>query len=161
MSQVEDLPFTNLPVEGLMLSSQQVMPTFSPTQGHSWPLQSPQHLGQPHHTTTSTYLQPSIVNNFNSNNNNSRGAIIYPEFVNHLVHPDVDSFKDIPKLPGQSVHSLSSFTSNAPCLLPRDTPQSPSSYHLLHSPLQSNSPVHLSEDDLQQILELNKDTMYT
>ena len=96
----------------------------------------------------------------------TRGAIIYPEFVNHLVHPDVDSFKDIPKLPGQTntppssaaSFSLSTLTSNE--IPSRETSPTPSAYNLLHSPLQSDSPVHLSDEDLQQILELNKDTMY-
>ena len=32
----------------------------------------------------------------------NKSRIIYPEFVNFLVHPEVDSFKDLPKLPGQS-----------------------------------------------------------
>ena len=148
-------PFTNLPVTTLMLSSQQVMPTFSPTQAQAWPLQP---AGQLYHATTATYLPPSITNNFSSNNNNCSGAIVYPEFVNHLVHPDVDSFKDIPKLPGQNVNHSPFY---APCFLPQDTPASPSSYQLLHSPLPTTPPVNLSEDDLQQILELNKETMYT
>lgn len=39
---------------------------------------------------------------FGADSSNSRGTIVYPEFVDHLVHPDVDSFKDIPKLPGQT-----------------------------------------------------------
>ncbi len=31
-----------------------------------------------------------------------RGRIVYPEFVNFLVHPEVDPYKDLPKLPGQT-----------------------------------------------------------
>ena len=32
----------------------------------------------------------------------NKARIIYPEFAKFLVHPEVDSFKDLPKLPGQS-----------------------------------------------------------
>ncbi len=31
-----------------------------------------------------------------------KGTIVYPEFVNFLVHPEVDSYRDLPKLPGQT-----------------------------------------------------------
>lgn len=31
-----------------------------------------------------------------------RGRIVYPEFVNFLVQPEVDLCRDLPKLPGQS-----------------------------------------------------------
>lgn len=162
-----DLPATNSPVTPLMLSSQQAPSKFSPTQSHVWPLHTAQQISesyQSYHSTTSSYPPPPVITNFNSHPN-SRGIIIYPEFVNHLEHPDVDSFKDIPKLPGQSDFAASPATSFSICttsygLLPQEMPQTPPTYTLIHSPIQPDSPVHLSEEDLQQILELNKDSMY-
>lgn len=163
----QSLPVTNLPTTTQMQSTHQVVSTFDPMQTHNWPLHTSQHLGQPYHTTISSYPPPPVIANFSSKPT-SGGAIVYPEFVNHLVHPEVDSFKDIPKLPGQGYSPPSSaasltFSTNASSCghLPQEASHSPHSYSLLHSPLQSGSPVHLSEEDLQQILELNKDNMYT
>ena len=68
---------------------------------HSWPHHTPQHFGQPYHARFHACTPPPTTSNFSSNPTR-RGAIIHPEFVNHIVHPEVDSFKDIPKLPGQT-----------------------------------------------------------
>ena len=157
-----DLPITTLPATTAMLSTHTVVSPFSPPQVHSWAHQPPQHMGQPYHAAPGPSCPPpSLI----SGNPNSRGTIIYPEFVNHLVHPDVDSFKDIPKLPGQtdpppSTAASFSFSTNTYGPLAQESPQSSPSYSLFHSPVQTDSPVHLSEEDLQQILELNKDNMY-
>lgn len=37
--------------------------------------------------------------------NNNGGGYVYPEFSQFLFHPEVDSFKDIPRLPGETVGS--------------------------------------------------------
>ena len=148
-----------------MLSTEQSFSSFGTTQAVSCrPLHPSQHLDQSYHSSFTPYPPQAVITNFNSYP--TRGTIVYPEFVNHLVHPDVDSFKDIPKLPGQSnpppssvaSFSFSTITSND--LPSQEKSPSPPAYSLLHSPLQADSPVHLSDEDLQQILELNKDTMY-
>jgi hypothetical protein len=53
------------------------------------------------HLDVHSFSMSPVSPSFNVNSN-SKGTIVYPEFVDHLVHPDVDSFKDIPKLPGQT-----------------------------------------------------------
>lgn len=147
------------------LSTPQSVSSVSPPQAYSWAHQASQYMGQAYYATSgSTYPPPSPLTGVNPNN---RGTIIYPEFVNHLVHPDVDSFKDIPKLPGQkdpSPSATSSFSSTNTCgPLAQTSSQSPPSYAIYHSPVhvESKSPVDLSEEDLEQILELNKDSMYS
>ena len=37
----------------------------------------------------------------------SKGRIIHPQFVEFVIHPEVDPYKDIPKLPGQGDPSFS------------------------------------------------------
>ena len=163
---------TKTPATYPMLSTPHAISTSTLTQVHSWPHHTSQHFGQPYHASFHPYTPPPTTSNFNSNPTRRGAAIIHPEFVNHLVHPEVDSFKDIPKLPGQTDPPSPSAVSGSFCTydhnmfwgLPpqQEVHQSPPSHSLLHSPLQSSeSPVHLSEEDLQQILELNKDTMYT
>ena len=168
VSQDLSISSTKMPATTSILSIPHAVSTSTLTQVHNWPHHAPQDFGQPYHTTFHAYAPPLSTSNFSSNPTR-RGAIIYPEFVNHLMHPKVDSFRDIPKLPGQTdppPPSAASVTfcpyNNMSCtLLPQEVHQSPPSRSLLHSPLQSESTVHFSEEDLQQILELNKDTMYT
>ena len=84
-----------------MLSTAHAISTSTLTQVHTWPHHTSQHFSQPSHASFHAYTPPPTTSNF-SNNPARRGAIIHPEFVNHLVHPKVDSFKDIPKLLGQT-----------------------------------------------------------
>ena len=37
----------------------------------------------------------------------SKGRIVHPQFVEFVIHPEVDPYKDIPKLPGQCDPSFS------------------------------------------------------
>ena len=160
-----DPPSMALPATTAVFNTHQAVSPFSPPQTHSWAHQPTQHMGQPYHTNLGTAIPPtpSLITGIP----NSRDAIIYPEFVNHLVHPEVNSFKDIPKLPGQtnpppSTAPCLSFSTNTYGPLAQASSQSLPSYSLFHSPVESDSsPVHLSEEDLQQILELNKDNMYS
>ena len=160
----QDLPIATTTI---MFNTHQVVSTLAPTQAPCWPQHPSQQFNQPYHSTFSTSYSPSSTIPSFSGSVTGGGAIVFPAFVNHLVHPDVDSFKDIPKLPGQSdpppssADSPLSFSTTPYGLLPQEPPQTPPSYSLLHSPARSDSPVQLSEEDLQQILELNKDTMYT
>ena len=159
-----DPPSRTLPATTSVLNTRQAVTPFSQPQTQSWVHQVTQHMGQPYHTNLGTAIPPPPAHI--TGVPNSRGTIIYPDFVNHLVHPEVNSFKDIPKLPGQ----MDPPSSTAPCLsfstntygpLAQASSQSPPSYSLFHSPVESDSPpVNLSEEDLQQILELNKDSMY-
>lgn len=147
-----DHPIITLPATTAMLNTHQVVFPFSPPQTHSWAHQITQHnMGQPYDTDLATARPPSPL--FITSNSNSRGIIIYPEFVNHLVHPDVNSFKDIPKLPGQTNPPPSHLSSSTNTYGPPSS-QSPPSYSLIHSPVEPDFlPVHLSKEDLQQILD--------
>lgn len=51
------------------------------------------------HTPTSLVLSPQT---YLHPHRHGKAPIVYPEFVQFLVHPGVDSFRDIPRLPGQS-----------------------------------------------------------
>lgn len=50
------------------------------------------------------------------------GGIVYPEFAQYLFHPEVDSFKDIPRLPGETFGNEEAFPDDRnPMLLPHFT----------------------------------------
>jgi hypothetical protein len=70
-----------------------------PSSGGTIVLPESSHL---HHLDVNSFSVSPAPPSFGADISNSRGTIIYPEFVDHLVHPDVDSFKDIPRLPGQT-----------------------------------------------------------
>lgn len=57
-----------------------------------------QTTGSPRHLPPVTTPQPTI---YPMSSKGTRGVIVYPEFVNFLIHPNVDLFRDIPRLPGQ------------------------------------------------------------
>lgn len=75
------------------------------------PVTSPVHLNPIatlHHTTVpSRDLSPHLpvpVHHPTSHpgpSKGTRGVIVHPEFINFLIQPNIDIFKDIPRLPGQ------------------------------------------------------------
>ena len=56
------------------------------------------HTPFPTHSSETHSLYPMLHN---------KGRIIHPQFLEFVIHPEVDPYKDIPKLPGQGDPSFS------------------------------------------------------
>ena len=82
-----------------------------------------------------------------------KGKIVHPEFVNFLVHPDVDPYKDLPKLPGQSdgPSPYNDYNYNIYLGWSSGSIQPPETQDVL----QSMPEYTLTDKDLQEILELD------